>query len=417
MNGRAWLVAAALAAAHWLCAANPAAALSGRVVDGATGAAIAGATVTFGDWVATTGIDGSFRIDGSGETLQVRAPGYLRSTTRAAGLSGAANKVPLQPFQPKALYLSFYGVGSSTIRDAALKLIRESRLNAVVIDVKGDRGGIPYPSAVPLAEQIGARKTTTVRDLAELIGSLRSEAIYTIARIVVFKDDPLAKARPELAVKRADGAGYRDREKLGWTDPFRRAVWDYNIDIAVEAARAGFDEIQFDYVRFPDAVGLRFAEPNTQPARIAAITGFLGEARRRLQPFNVFLAADVFGYVCWNRNDTQIGQRLEDLMAAVDYVSPMLYPSCFQFGIPKYRNPTRNPYEIVRLSLDQALQRTGVSPLRFRPWLQAFKDYAFDRRMFDADEVAAQIRAAEDFGSNGWMLWNPRNDYSDTGIK
>jgi hypothetical protein len=152
--------------------------------------------------------------------------------------------------------------------------------------------------------------------------------------------------------------------------------------------------------------------PWTEQNREAAIEGFLTEARKVLTPFNVFLAADVFGYVWWNRDDTRIGQRLDHLADIVDYVSPMLYPSSFQFGIPGYRNPVEHPYQIVRLSLEQARERTGRRPERFRPWLQAFRDYAFGGRAFTAADVRAQIKAAEEFGADGWMIWNPQNQYS-----
>jgi len=325
--------------------------------------------------------------------------------------------VRLAPFLPKALYLSFYGIGSKSLRQAALALIRDAALNALVIDVKGDRGMISYRSAVPLATAVGAQRVTTIPDLPDLLRTLHEAGLYVIARIVVLKDDPLATARPDLAVKQENGSLFRDREGLAWTDPFLQEVRDYNIAIAVEAARAGFDEIQFDYLRFPDTPRLRFAGPNTEASRIEAIASLLAQARRQLAPFNVYLAVDIFGYVCWNENDTGIGQRLEELMPLVDYLSPMLYPSGFQFGIPGCPNPVEHPYEIVRRSLEQARARTGASPRRFRPWLQAFRDYAFDRRVFDADEVAAQIRAATEFGSDGWMLWDPRNVYSGTGLR
>ena len=195
-------------------------------------------------------------------------------------------------------------------------------------------------------------------------------------------------------------------------DPFQKEVWDYNIDIAVEAARHGFDEIQFDYVRFPDATGLQFSMPNTEENRVKAISGFLAEARKRLTPYNVFLAADIFGYVCWNLNDTSIGQRIEDLAPLVDYLSPMLYPSTFQYGLPGYRIPVSHPREIVSLSLKRAEERTRLPSTHFRPWLQAFRDYAFDRRYFTGVEIGEQINAANQFSSDGWMLWNPRNDYT-----
>ena len=152
-------------------------------------------------------------------------------------------------------------------------------------------------------------------------------------------------------------------------------------------------------------------------SRVEAITGFLREARRRLTPHNVFIAIDVFGYVCWNRDDTGIGQRLEDLASVVDYISPMLYPSSFQFGIPGVRNPVANPYEIVHRSLQEAKGRTQGTAVRYRPWLQAFPDYAFGGQQFGADEIGKQTKAARDAGTIGWMLWNPRNVYSTNDIR
>ena len=170
-------------------------------------------------------------------------------------------------------------------------------------------------------------------------------------------------------------------------------------------------------MRFPDAAGLAFANAADENGRVRAITDFLREARRRLTPYNVFTAMDSFGYVCWNQNDTGIGQRIEDLATAVDIVSPMLYPSGFQFGIPGYRNPVANPYEIVHLSLKECGRRTAGTALRYRPWLQAFTDYAFGGKAFGADEIAKQVKAARDAGTDGWMLWNPRNVYSTNDIK
>jgi hypothetical protein len=191
-----------------------------------------------------------------------------------------------------------------------------------------------------------------------------------------------------------------DWENLAWWT-FRKEVWEYNIQIAIEAAQYGFDEIQFDYVRFPDASEPRFSMPNTEENRVGAISGFLMEAKRRLKPYNVFLSADVFGYVFWNLNDTLIGQKLEQLTAHLDYLAPMLYPSGFRFGIPGYRIPVANPYEIVYLTLKRAQERSRLPSVRFRPWLQAFRDYAFDKRSFNGTEIRRQIRAAEEFPMAG----------------
>ena len=384
-----------------------------KVVDHHTGQTIAGAVVTLDGEMLNPDPQGLFPLTKAGGTVKARAHGYQRAEQALPDpLPAGPLEIKLSPFTPKALYLSFYGVGSKALRGPAMKLIEETELNALVIDVKGDRGMIPYRSSVPLATEVGGQKIITVRDAEGMMAAFKEKGVYTIARIVVFKDNLLAGARPDLAVRTPTGEPWRDRESLAWVDPFRKEVWDYNIQIAVEAAKLGFDEIQFDYVRFPDSHSPRFSQPSTEEARVRAITGFLQEARSKLAPYNVFTAADIFGYVCWNLNDTDIGQKLDPIASAVDYLSPMLYPSGFQFGIPGFRNPVQNPYEIVYLSLKKAQERTKISPLRFRPWLQAFKDYAFDRRQFNGKELRDQISASEKFGSQGWMLWNPVNQYT-----
>jgi hypothetical protein len=384
-----------------------------RVVDRITGQTVEGATVVLDGKVLAADEQGQFPLPKGGGKLGVKAPGYNRvEQVLAEPLAEGFIEVRLDPLTPKALYLSFYGVGSKVLRDPALKMIEETELNALVIDVKGDRGMIPYRSSVALAAEVGGQRIITVRDIDGLLASFKEKGIYTIARIVVFKDDLLATARPDLAVKTPTGEPWRDRERLAWVDPFRKEVWNYNIQIAEEAAKLGFDEIQFDYVRFPDSRSPRFSQPSTEESRVQAVAGFLKEAKARLAPYNVFLAADIFGYVCWNLNDTDIGQKLDAIASTVDYLSPMLYPSGFQFGIPGYRNPVQNPHEIVYLSLKKAQERTKISTLRFRPWLQAFRDYAFDRRHFNGKELRDQISASEKFGTQGWMLWNPVNQYT-----
>lgn len=408
---RAMLAVVVLLGATHLAVARE---VSGTVVDDVTGGPVRDAIVTVGGRAVRADATGRFRVDASGGTLGVRAIGYRR---REVNLSPELpEEIRLVPFLPKALYLSVYGVGNAKLRDAALKLIRETRLNALVIDLKSERGAVAYPSTAPLAAAVGAQRTITIPDLRTLVDSLHRQGIYAIARIVVCRDDLLASARPELAARTRNGGIYRDQQGMRWVDPAQSAVRDYNLAIAVEAARAGFDEIQFDYLRFPDAADVRLPSAGTEESRTGAINAFLDAARTRLMPYNVFLAMDVFGYVCWHPGDLHIGQRLEDILARVDYLSPMLYPSGFTFGIPGCTNPVANAHEIVQRSLRQILARTHASPLRIRPWLQAFKDYAFDRRQFGAREIGQQIRAAEEVGTDGWMLWNARNVYSNQGL-
>ena len=417
---------------RWLAMALPL--LVGAWLTGGTPRPPSGVTVRIVDAVAHTPVPGAFvtiagtplRADAQGRValnaaagavVRVRAVGYARAEVAATALTGTEPEIRLRPFRPKALYLTVYGIGSKRLRTDALQLLDSTELNALVIDVKGDRGLVPYPSAIPLVAAVGAQSLRTVDDLPALIRTLHDCGIYTIARIVVFKDNLLAQGRPDLAVRRRDGSVFHDREGLAWANPYSREVWNYNIAIAAEAAKAGFDEIQFDYTRLPDTPGLAFERPWTQANREAAIEGFLAEARTALAPFNVFLAVDVFGYICWNRDDTKIGQQIEHIAGIVDYVSPMLYPSSFQFGIPGYRRPVDHPYEIVHLSLDEARKRTGRPPVAFRPWLQAFRDYAFGGHSFAGGEVRLQIKAAEDFGADGWMIWNPRNTYAAADFK
>lgn len=385
------------------------------VVDAASGRPLAGATGYASGATLIANADGIFTVptDGAGTQVSVKMPGYAREAVTLDG-QGAARAIRMSALRPKAVYLSAYGVADRTLRDAALALQGKTAINALVIDVKGDSGATRYRS---LAREIaGAAEPAPggerrAAELPELVGLFHARGLYLIARIVVFKDDPLVRAHPEWAVRTAANEIWLDREHQRWIDPTVRAAWEHNYDVAEEAARMGFDEIQFDYLRFPDANGLRFREPNTEANRVAAITGFLAGARERLRPYNVYLAADIFGYVCWNFNDTAIGQRIETFGRYVDYISPMLYPSGFTWGLPGCRKPTDKPGEIVSRSLREAMRRTGLGGVRFRPWLQAFRDYAFDHRVFDADEIRAQVEAADAAGTNGWMLWNPRNRY------
>jgi hypothetical protein len=391
-------------------------AFDGVVRDALTGRPIELATVVAGDALVRTDAQGRFDFGASARATRIsaRAPGYAR---HEQALQGAESLVmTLTPMRPKAVYLSAYGIGSTTLRGDALKLIDDTELNAMVIDVKGDRGLVPFRSAALVAAGL-PQTIVTVTDMPGLMKTLRSHGLYLIARIVVFKDAPLATAHPQWTVHDAHGAVWKDREGLPWIDPFRRDAWERNLALAEEAAQLGFDEVQFDYLRFPDATGLVFCEPDIEERRIAAIDGFLDAAQQRLLRYNVFVAADVFGYVAWNSNDTHIGQQLEAVAQHVDYLSPMLYPSGFTFGIPGHRDPVAAPYAIVYDSLQRAQQRTGLPGVRFRPWLQAFRDYAFDRRAFGEREIRLQIEAAEAAGTDGWMLWNARNRYDDEGLQ
>ena len=391
----------------------------GRVLDATSGAPLAGASVWVGPTEIRTDEQGGFTTEPlkDGAAFLVKAPGY---ELRRLETEPDEMTVSLAPKVVRAAYLTYYGVADKGIRDRVLELVARTELNAVVIDIKGDRGLIPYRTAVPLALEAGAQGPVIIKDFDGLMASLKARNIYTIARIVTFKDTVLARHRPDLAIiDTRTGKPWLDNEKLAWVDPFREEVWDYVIAVAKEAVAKGFDEVQFDYVRFPTDGKLsaaRYSQPNNAQTRLPAIAGFLAKARRELGPTGVFLAADVFGYTAFNDNDTDIGQRVEELALHLDYLCPMVYPSGYHRGIPGVRNPVAQPYEIVKESVRLTRKRSPAGTAQVRPWLQDFRDYAFDRRIFGVNEIRAQIRGARDGGALGFMLWNPKNDYTGSAL-
>jgi hypothetical protein len=397
----------------------PSSTVSGRVLDNER-KPVAGASVVVRGVETRTDADGAFKLEQvpPDAALLVKLPGFGKA--RVMPTRGAV-EVILRPQAIKAAYLTYYGVGDRGIRTRVLDLTSRTELNAVVIDVKGDRGWILYRTEVQQALAAGAQGPATLRDFDGLMADLKARGIYTIARIVTFKDNILATSRPDLAIiDTRTGKPWIDNEKLAWLDPFREEAWAYNIAIAKEAVRHGFDEVQFDYVRFPTDGKLgaaRYSKPNNKDTRLPAIAGFLERARREIGPTGAFVGADLFGYTAFNENDTDIGQRIEEIAPHLDYICPMVYPSGYHKGIPGHTNPVLVPYKVVHESVRLIRKRSGGTVARVRPWLQDFKDYAFDRRIFGVTEVQAQIRGSEEAGGVGWMLWNPRNDYTGSALR
>ena len=391
--------------------------VTGRVVD-AQRQPLRAASVVVDGKELTVDSDGAFTLVRPTGPITVKLPGYEKVTVppRTEPL-----EVVLKPQAIKAAYLTYYGVLDRGIRTRVLDLVAKTELNAVVIDVKGDRGWVLYRTEVPLALAVGAQGPAVYRDFDAFLAELKARGVYTIARIVTFKDNVLATARPDLAiVDTRTRKPWVDNEKLAWVDPFRQETWAYNIAIAQEAVRKGFDEVQFDYVRFPTDGKLsaaQYAKPNSRETRLPAIAGFLERARKQIGPLGGFVAADIFGYTAFNENDTDIGQRIEELAPHVDYLCPMLYPSGYHKGIPGYRNAVEHPYQVVHESVRLIRKRAAHTPVQVRPWLQDFRDYAYDRRIFGAPEVRAQITGADEAGGAGWMLWNPRNDYTSAALR
>jgi hypothetical protein len=345
---------------------------------------------------------------------------FTKALSATAHLDETENEPP--PTYIKGLYMTYSAVGHEGLRTHAFNLIDTTELNAVVIDIKGDKGLLTYKSNVITATAIGANEAPTIRDWPAFMQDLKARNIYAIARIVVFKDAYMGRAHPEWAVKTDTGELWLDREELPWLEPFHPEVWDYNVALAVEAAQRGFDEIQFDYVRFPTdgrLSSIAYSRPIDEPAvRKSAINGLLAKAKKALEPYDAKLAVDVFGYTTWHHGDFRIGQDLSEMAAYLDVLSPMVYPSTYDHGLPgmpEYEvNTVAYPYEVVYESLIRAMSRVKATnpDIIIRPWIQDFPDYGFDRRTYTPDEIREQMFASYDTGGGGWMLWDPRVRYT-----
>src|SRR5215216_1249743 len=324
------------------------------------------------------------------------------------------------PTPLRGIYLNAYAGGSSTRLTSLLGLADSTEINAFVIDVKDERG-IRYRTSVELAKQLAQPAEVTIRDLSALATRLKERGVWSIARIVLFKDPILSAAKPEWSIRKADGSVWLDREGHSWVSAWEDQVWDYNLDIAEEVARAGFNEIQFDYVRFPESFRSlpEQVHPKAKGTRTDAIVAFLGEARRRLQPLGVVIAADVFGLSPNDPKDVAIGQQWEAVLAGADHVLPMVYPSHYfpthLKGVPR---PNRMPYETVFTSVGlgmirwERLKQAGVTPARVIPWLQAFSAPWVDKNYpYGVEQAAAQIRAVYDVGLDDWVFWHPGSKY------
>jgi hypothetical protein len=329
---------------------------------------------------------------------------------------------PEVPDRVRGIYVSGWIAGSREPMERLIRLVDETDLNAMVIDVKNDYGKLTYRSSLPEVRAVGADREPAVRDMAGLLRRLKEKRIYTIGRVVVFKDPLLARAKPEWAFRTKSGAIWRDRKGTPWVEPYRPEVRAYNIAIAKEAAALGFDEIQFDYVRFPDngeAMDrvVRYRNPQGWTKR-EAIGRFLRDAREALHETGTAVSADVFGLVTTARDDMGIGQTWREIAPAVDVISPMVYPSHYAPGTYGVRHPDLEPDVIVRRALDDAGRRNrvlaaeGKNPARIRPWLQAFTaTWVSPHRPYRAGEIREQIRAAEAAGVEQFLLWDPACTY------
>jgi len=298
-----------------------------------------------------------------------------------------------------------------------VRLADETEINAFVVDVKDDTGCLLYASAVPTAEQIGANRCLRARDSRARLDTLAAHGIYAIARIVIAKDPLLAEGKPRWSVQDVAGGLWRDRINSAWVDAFNDSVWIYAADLAAEAVSMGFQEIQYDYVRFPDEPKHRMATA-VFPARRATESSREGVQRNlallasRTRALKVPFTIDIFGQTTAAPDDLGIGQYWEDLVVAADVVLPMIYPSHYGRGMYGVARPNASPYTMVRRALEDGIRRNkALAPRKtaeIRPYLQAF---TLGRPRYTSMHVREQIRAASELGLESWVLWNPRSAY------
>ena len=338
-------------------------------------------------------------------------------------LPGAAPETPTWPAPPlldppkplRAIYVNAWAFGGRRF-DELVKLADTTEINAFVIDVKDDTGYLTYRSAVPTAVEIGANEQRRTHDTERRLRVLMEHGIHPIARIVVAKDPLLASRKTAWSVQHTGGGLWRDRLGFAWVDAFNDSVWVYAAQLAEEAVRLGFAEVQYDYVRFPDEPASRmasavFAARDSGETKRQGVARGLRILRERTKRLGVPFTIDVFGLTTTATDDMGIGQYWEDLVTTADVVLPMVYPSHYYHGVYDVRHPNSEPYRVVRRALEDGLKRSGPlgKSAEIRPYLQAF---TLGPPRYSPTEVRAQMRAAQDLGIESWVLWNPRSAYA-----
>jgi hypothetical protein len=321
----------------------------------------------------------------------------------------------LSPPEPmKAIYMTSWVAGTPHIRKKVIKVAESTEVNAIIIDIKDDTGRVSFEIAHPTLVALNS-SDGRVKDMQELIGELHEKNIYVIGRIAVFQDPYLIKKWPDEAVHSVSDPEnfWADRKGIGWFDAGSEKVWDYVSIIAEEATKIGFDEINFDYIRFPSDGNMRdLLYPYSEGLdKSIVMETFFAYLDNRLRPQGIVISADIFGMTTVNTDDLGIGQVLEKTLPYFDYVYPMVYPSHFPDGWYGISNPAAEPYKVIFRSMKKAAERAeamGEDPLKLRPWLQDFNLGA----TYTPQLVRDQINATYDTGLTSWLIWDPRNTYT-----
>ena len=376
--------------------------LTGRVLD-LDGDPLEGAIVRGGEISATTDADGRFLLGAFPiGPLTIERPAYESRTVAWDGATGYTYR--LAPRIVRALHVAGWVAASEAGFAEMLRLAESSAVDALVIDIRNENGLIYHWSNVSDVSALGAQANPSF-DLAERVDRAHQAGLYVITRIVSFQDPIAGWARPSWAVVDTRTGGPLSKNGQVFLDPTDPAPRAYAMALAEEACAAGVDEVQFDYVRFPDGGGeySRFDGPADAASRQATITAFLADARSRLLPQGCATAADIFGWITNTPTEGGIGQQFESIAGVVDVVSPMIYPSHYSSGWYGFSVPNDHPREVVTYASQDALARMAGSTVVLRPWIQDF--------WYTAGQVRAQIDAMDALGL-GWMSWNILSDFT-----
>ncbi len=313
----------------------------------------------------------------------------------------------------KGIYLTAYSAGSTKKIDAMIDLIKRTELNAVVIDIKDYSGKVLFDSNLAMVNQLEL-EDNRIGDIRALVKKLHENGVYAIARQTVFQDPILAEKKPEWAIHSKSGGLWRDNLGLAWVDPTQRAIWNYNVALAKEAIQIGFDEINFDYVRFPSDGNMSQVIYNTNgKPRYEVMGEFFEYLDNELSNRPAWISLDFFGFVMERFDGMSIGQRLEDAVDNVDFICPMMYPSHYPSGYLGFGNPAEHPGAVIENGMKKGSPWFTDKRAQARPWIQAFHLGAY----YDATKIRAQIDMVEKYTRGGWLMWNASNNYSDAGLK
>lgn len=318
------------------------------------------------------------------------------------------------PEKVKAIYMSSWVAGTPSFREKLVKIMDETEINSVVIDIKDYTGKVSF---IIDEEPFNEMNSTENRipDIKEFIARLHQKGIYVIGRVSTFQDPHLVSIWPEEAVKKGSDhtLPWKDHKGISWIDAGSEKVWEYTVDLAKVSYEFGFDEINFDYIRFPSDGNMKdiYFPYSDEKVKHEVMKSFFEYLHNNLKDSDVKISADIFGMTTTNTDDLGIGQVLEDALANFDFVAPMVYPSHFPNNWAGMAKPAEKPYDVIYKSMGKAVERAkaaGVDPLKLRPWLQDFDLGA----NYTKEMVEAQIKATYDVGLTSWMLWDPKNIYT-----